>query len=72
VTEFNYRMSDSDKAHVFLGLSTHGKGESTIIASRGDKGESTSIARRGGKGESSVVARRGGKGESLATRAGAA
>jgi threonine dehydratase len=32
VTEFNYRMSDSDKAHVFLGLSTHGKGESGKIA----------------------------------------
>ena len=32
VTEFNYRMSDSDQAHVFLGLSTHGKGESTKIA----------------------------------------
>jgi threonine dehydratase len=31
VTEFNYRMSDSDKAHVFLGLSTHGKGESSKI-----------------------------------------
>jgi threonine dehydratase len=31
VTEFNYRMSDSDKAHVFLGLSTHGKGESSQI-----------------------------------------
>jgi threonine dehydratase len=31
VTEFNYRMSDSDKAHVFLGLSTQGKGESSKI-----------------------------------------
>ena len=32
VTEFNYRMSDSENAHVFLGLTTHGKGESTKIA----------------------------------------
>jgi threonine dehydratase len=34
VTEFNYRMSGSDKAHVFLGLSTHGKGESAKIAAQ--------------------------------------
>jgi threonine dehydratase len=33
VTEFNYRMSDSQQAHVFLGLSTQGKGESSKIAS---------------------------------------
>ncbi|MBG9389361.1 threonine ammonia-lyase, biosynthetic [Caenimonas aquaedulcis] len=32
VTEFNYRMSDSAQAHVFVGLTTHGKGESTKIA----------------------------------------
>ncbi|NPC57985.1 threonine ammonia-lyase, biosynthetic [Caenimonas soli] len=32
VTEFNYRISDSDKAHVFVGLTTHGKGESVKIA----------------------------------------
>jgi threonine dehydratase len=32
VTEFNYRMSDSAKAHVFVGLTTHGKGESKKIA----------------------------------------
>jgi len=32
VTEFNYRMSDAAKAHVFLGLTTHGKGESGKIA----------------------------------------
>ena len=37
VTEFNYRMSDSDKAHVFLGLSTHGKGESTKITANFNK-----------------------------------
>jgi threonine dehydratase len=37
VTEFNYRMSDSDKAHVFLGLSTHGKGESAKIAAKFNK-----------------------------------
>jgi threonine dehydratase len=32
VTEFNYRISDSASAHVFVGLTTHGKGESTRIA----------------------------------------
>ena len=32
VTEFNYRISDSKQAHVFVGLTTHGKGESTRIA----------------------------------------
>ncbi|MEY2953610.1 MAG: hypothetical protein RLZZ401_1697 [Pseudomonadota bacterium] len=32
VTEFNYRMSDAAKAHVFVGLSTKGPGESTTIA----------------------------------------
>ena len=35
VTEFNYRISDAatnGKAHVFVGLTTHGKGESPRIA----------------------------------------
>ena len=32
VTEFNYRISDDAKAHVFVGLTTHGKGESARIA----------------------------------------
>ena len=32
VTEFNYRISDQQRAHVFVGLTTHGKGESTKIA----------------------------------------
>lgn len=32
VTEFNYRISDSQRAHVFVGLTTHGKGESAKIA----------------------------------------
>jgi threonine dehydratase len=32
VTEFNYRISDSAQAHVFVGLTTHGKGESPKIA----------------------------------------
>jgi threonine dehydratase len=32
VTEFNYRISGSDKAHVFVGLTTQGKGESEKIA----------------------------------------
>jgi threonine dehydratase len=31
VTEFNYRISDTAQAHVFVGLTTHGKGESTRI-----------------------------------------
>ena len=33
VTEFNYRISDAAQAHVFVGLTTHGKGESAKIAS---------------------------------------
>jgi len=32
VTEFSYRISDAREAHVFLGLSTHGRGESSKIA----------------------------------------
>jgi threonine dehydratase len=32
VTEFNYRISDASAAHVFVGLTTHGKGESAKIA----------------------------------------
>jgi len=32
VTEFNYRISDEKSAHVFMGLTTQGKGESTEIA----------------------------------------
>ncbi len=32
VTEFNYRISDAEKAHVFVGLTTQGKGESQKIA----------------------------------------
>jgi threonine dehydratase len=32
VTEFNYRMGDGAKAHVFVGLTTQGKGESAKIA----------------------------------------
>ena len=32
VTEFNYRLSDADKAHVFVGLTTGVKGESKKIA----------------------------------------
>ena len=32
VTEFNYRISDAAQAHVFVGLTTHAKGESTKIA----------------------------------------
>ena len=43
VTEFNYRMSDSDKAHVFLGLSTHSKGESTKITAHFNKQKFQSI-----------------------------
>jgi len=32
VTEFNYRISHAERAHVFVGLTTHGKGESGRIA----------------------------------------
>jgi threonine dehydratase len=39
VTEFNYRISDSTRAHVFVGLSTHGRGESAkIVATFGKHG----------------------------------
>jgi threonine dehydratase len=31
VTEFSYRISDAHRAHVFVGLTTQGKGESTRI-----------------------------------------
>ncbi len=37
VTEFNYRISDAAKAHVFVGLTTHGKGESGKIAANFSK-----------------------------------
>ena len=37
VTEFNYRISDSAQAHVFVGLSTQGRGESTKIANNFNK-----------------------------------
>ena len=37
VTEFSYRISDEREAHVFMGLTTHEKGESTRIASRFQK-----------------------------------
>ncbi|MBY0453606.1 MAG: threonine ammonia-lyase, biosynthetic [Burkholderiaceae bacterium] len=32
VTEFNYRISDAERAHVFVGLTTQGKGESKTLA----------------------------------------
>ena len=32
VSEFNYRISQAQLAHVFIGLTTHGRGESTKIA----------------------------------------
>ena len=37
VTEFNYRIHDGSKAHVFVGLTTQGKGESTRIAANLNK-----------------------------------
>ncbi len=37
ITEFNYRMIDSAQAHVFVGLSTQAKGESSQIAKRLNK-----------------------------------
>ncbi|MEY2684488.1 MAG: hypothetical protein RJA09_1632 [Pseudomonadota bacterium] len=42
VTEFSYRISGAQQAHVFMGLSTHGKGESgTIAAHFGQQGFAT-------------------------------
>ncbi len=43
VTEFNYRMSDQAKAHVFVGLTTGVKGESSKIASHFTKSGFDSI-----------------------------
>ena len=37
VTEFNYRISDARVAHVFMGLTTHGKGESGKIGASFNK-----------------------------------
>ena len=37
ITEFNYRMIDAAQAHVFVGLSTQAKGESSQIAKRLNK-----------------------------------
>ncbi len=37
VTEFNYRIGDEKVAHVFLGLTAHGKGESSRIAANFEK-----------------------------------
>lgn len=37
VTEFNYRMNDTQSAHVFLGLSTTARGESALIAKAFEK-----------------------------------
>ena len=37
VTEFNYRISDASQAHVFVGLTTHGRGESAKIAANFSK-----------------------------------
>jgi threonine dehydratase len=37
VTEFNYRISDAARAHVFVGLTTQGKGESARIAANFSK-----------------------------------
>ncbi len=37
VTEFNYRIGDASQAHVFVGLTTHGKGESLKIAANFNK-----------------------------------
>ena len=43
VTEFNYRMSDAAQAHVFVGLTTQGAGESTKIAKSFGKHGFTSL-----------------------------
>jgi len=37
VTEFNYRIHDPQQAHVFVGLATHGRGESAKIAAAFEK-----------------------------------
>jgi threonine dehydratase len=37
VTEFNYRIHDGSQAHVFVGMTTHGKGESAKIAANLNK-----------------------------------
>ncbi len=37
VTEFNYRISDNATAHVFVGMTTQGKGESAKIAGNFNK-----------------------------------
>ena len=37
VTEFNYRINDAASAQVFVGLTTHGRGESTRIAANFSK-----------------------------------
>jgi len=43
VTEFNYRMRDAAQAHVFVGLTTQGKGESARIAKNFGKHGFTSL-----------------------------
>lgn len=43
VTEFNYRMSDAAQAHVFVGLTTQGRGESAKIAKNFGKHGFTSL-----------------------------
>jgi hypothetical protein len=43
VTEFNYRISDAAQAHVFVGLTTHGKGESGKIAANFNATASTTL-----------------------------
>jgi len=43
VTEFNYRMRDAAQAHVFVGLTTQGKGESAKIAKNFGKHGFTSL-----------------------------
>jgi threonine dehydratase len=43
VTEFSYRISGSEQAHVFVGLTTHGKGESEKIATTFTKKGFTTI-----------------------------
>ncbi|MCW5627512.1 MAG: threonine ammonia-lyase, biosynthetic [Rhodoferax sp.] len=37
VTEFSYRISDAHQAHVFVGVTTHGRGESGKIAANFNK-----------------------------------
>ncbi len=61
VTEFNYRVGDAAQAHVFVGLTTHGRGESGKIAANFTRHGFEALdsdARRTGQGAYSPYGRR--------------